>query len=714
MGWDESLFSWAYDTTRRVRAWCDRSSRQDGEEPSAQGAMLSDWESRAQLLTSMLAEQPMEVRAAPADPLATVGQTTTGGPSRMAGGVGMDGGWSGNVVWVPSRMVMDASLDLNQQAYRYRLAYAVMSRRMGFVWPGELESHVRDSHARRAAQVLLSLLAIPATQAALVAMYPASEKLAEVLCRAHLQWRLSHEPAGRSARHEALELLLRMRLMGSVHAAWDDSSREQRAQNSMARAFAAQMFGVAPKGPAELAKVAPDCIGRLCELDDDRAHRSPVLWLWGVLLPASSELAQRTLALDDMPHESVERDATERLRNPEHQLARDVEVIERAEDPAEENPLTHSFEKVHTAEEYQGGRKRVDADDDMAEHGDALDELDLREVIRSKKRAKSMYRAELMWSRRAHVEAPDGAWRLQDGGFTYDEWDASTRRYLRDYCRVQVSEPQGATAARVRQAVDKCRREHAGQIRSLRAEFDRIEQARAWRSRQMDGPDVDIDAAVESRATVASGHSPPDRLYMSRRRASRDVAMVVLLDMSLSTDAWVGGHRVMDVVQESVLVLGEALASFEQDVAIGAFYSHTHRDCRYLVVKSLHESWSTAYTRLLGLQPTGYTRMGPAIRHATYLLTTSGRKKKVLLLISDGKPTDYDRYEGRYGMGDVRQALREAEQSSVHPFALAIDAQAKNYLPRLFGDGKYEILPSSSRLKHSLGVVYGRILRHGG
>ena len=68
-------------------------------------------------------------------------------------------------------------------------------------------------------------------------------------------------------------------------------------------------------------------------------------------------------------------------------------------------------------------------------------------------------------------------------------------------------------------------------------------------------------------------------------------------------------------------------------------------------------------------------------------------RQKLLLLISDGKPTDYDRYEGRYGIADVRQAMREAHQARIHTYALAVDVQAKHYLPQMFGSGNFQILP---------------------
>jgi len=112
---------------------------------------------------------------------------------------------------------------------------------------------------------------------------------------------------------------------------------------------------------------------------------------------------------------------------------------------------------------------------------------------------------------------------------------------------------------------------------------------------------------------------------------------------------------------------------------------------------------------LASVEPTGYTRIGPAIRHGIHLLQQQKATQRLLLLISDGKPTDYDRYEGRYGIADVRQAIREAGQVRIHTYALAVDVQAKLYLPEMFGAGHYQILPHPSYLVHSLAQLYTRL-----
>jgi nitric oxide reductase NorD protein len=111
------------------------------------------------------------------------------------------------------------------------------------------------------------------------------------------------------------------------------------------------------------------------------------------------------------------------------------------------------------------------------------------------------------------------------------------------------------------------------------------------------------------------------------------------------------------------------------------------------------------------LQPEGYTRMGPALRYATDQLAREASRRRLLLLITDGRPTDFDRYEGRHGMSDVRQALREAVQRGVHVHALALDPRARAGLPAMLGDGRWHLLHHPEELPELLTTIYGRLSR---
>lgn len=102
--------------------------------------------------------------------------------------------------------------------------------------------------------------------------------------------------------------------------------------------------------------------------------------------------------------------------------------------------------------------------------------------------------------------------------------------------------------------------------------------------------------------------------------------------------------------------------------------------------------------RISAIEPDRYTRLGGAVRHATALLARRAADSRLLLLFSDGKPNDCDRYASAYGLEDARQALIEARMQRIDPYCLTVDREAGSYLPHLFGAGHYTIVRHAQQL----------------
>jgi nitric oxide reductase NorD protein len=303
------------------------------------------------------------------------------------------------------------------------------------------------------------------------------------------------------------------------------------------------------------------------------------------------------------------------------------------------------------------------------------------------------------------AEIPDVA-RLDpsERGIIYDEWDWRAQRYKVGWCTVYPTPTRAQDPAWTRAALARQRRTIEALRDKLLIHRSRLQEA----PRQRQGDDVDLDALVEALALRRAGHEDP-RVYLQRQRRRRDVATTVLLDTSLSTDSWVQGRRVLDVAREAALALGEVAYSLGDRLQILAFASHTRNICRVWEVCGWSDPWMTARHKLGALKPQGYTRIGPALRHASSRLAKAPAQRRLLLLISDGKPTDYDRYEGRYGLADVRMALREARQAGVCVHALAVEATARASLPEAFGAGAWHVLPRPELLPQALTEAYGRL-----
>jgi nitric oxide reductase activation protein len=417
--------------------------------------------------------------------------------------------------------------------------------------------------------------------------------------------------------------------------------------------------------------------------------------LWGDALDIrEQQVADAAMAA--LLRQSEAADGTERAAPPKDNLRRTM--LEKT-DEIEPLPM-HLFEKVETLDTFKGGQRKIDGDDELDDHLDALDELDLREIVRGGRDVHSVYKLEM----HGLGGVPDASDVAEPGGIAYDEWDHKLRAYRKDWVHVFAGEHIHEDAAWAREA----ERRLAVQIRTLERRLRQDRNQRRQLSRQLDGPEIDIDAVVDDFAQRQSGHAGDDRLYCQSLQRNREVATTVVVDVSLSADSWMEGHRVLDLSRDAVAVLGEVAWRLGDALQVLAFASNTRHDCRVWEVKGWNDPWPQASARLGGLTPRGYTRIGPAIRHAAAGLLRTSAHRRVLVLLTDAKPTDFDRYEGQHGLQDVRQAVREAARSGLDVHALCIARDQAAVLPAMFGAGRFGLVRHPEALPEALAAVYRR------
>ncbi|MFC3074569.1 nitric oxide reductase activation protein NorD [Shinella pollutisoli] len=377
------------------------------------------------------------------------------------------------------------------------------------------------------------------------------------------------------------------------------------------------------------------------------------------------------------------------------ETGRHVAVREKAENrKTERSPfILNRFEKILAmAEMVNVDRPGDDSDDHDPDAADELDDMTLGE---RKGRPAARFRFDLDLP----PEALDRT-RLT-GEYTYPEWDYRSAAYLPDHCRV-LAAPAPDDAI-----VPEADADTKSLIRRVRRQFEVLRPRHEMLRAQIDGADLDLDAVVRARTDLAAGGPGSDRVHLMSRPQAHDLAVTILVDVSLSTDAWFDNRRVLDVEKEALMVLAHGLAACGDSHSILTFTSRRRSWVRVETVKDFGEPMSgKVEARIAALKPGFYTRIGPAIRHAAKGLREQPNRRKLLLLLTDGKPNDVDHYEGRFALEDSRRAVIEARRSGVSVFGVTVDREAQSYVPAIFGQSGYAIVGNIGRLPAALPAIY--------
>ena len=326
--------------------------------------------------------------------------------------------------------------------------------------------------------------------------------------------------------------------------------------------------------------------------------------------------------------------------------------------------------------------------------------------------------------------------------FVYDEWDYQAEHYRAAWCRVVEERLVGDD----HQFIVQVRRSYQELSARIRRNFAQLRpQERVRMHRRNEGDDLDLDAVVEAMVDRRSGRTPDDNLHLRREPMTRDVATAFLVDLSASTgsaavepepiplDEWgefdfveypsrgvgasgeapvkVDTRKVIDIAKESVALMCDALGQLGDRHGVFGFSGTGRKNVQFVVAKHFDDRTSpTTWSALAAMKPMAYTRMGPAIRHASAHLVAQESQTKILLVISDGYPQDVDYGDDRrdrdYGIQDTARALEEARAAGIDPFCVTIDPAGHDYLRTMCPDERYLVIDDVAALPDELAKLY--------
>jgi nitric oxide reductase NorD protein len=354
--------------------------------------------------------------------------------------------------------------------------------------------------------------------------------------------------------------------------------------------------------------------------------------------------------------------------------------------------IIHRFESILSWVESMNINRSVDDDDDENAQK-AADDQDIITLSKHDRRSATRLRLHL------DLSPSDADHEALAGEHTYPEWNHRTRSYMADHCRV--------LDAPARPDTSELFHPDARQIRAVRRQFAALRPRRILRPRQIEGAELDLDALIKARADIAATGRGSDRIWQNARQIERDLAVAFLIDTSRSTEAAIGDTSVIAIARNAMAALATGIDAAGDRLGIWGF-SSLRRDRVFLTrCKDFSTPMGPEVIANIGtLKPGHYTRLGAAIRHVSAQLAQENAARKLLIVLTDGKPNDLDHYEGKHGIEDSHMAVVEARRSGQSLHGIIIDEDGQDWFARIFGRGGFSLLPNPQRLTRALPDIY--------
>lgn len=293
--------------------------------------------------------------------------------------------------------------------------------------------------------------------------------------------------------------------------------------------------------------------------------------------------------------------------------------------------------------------------------------------------------------------------------FHYQEWDYQTQLHRPDWVTLfERRQPRGFVED-IQAIIDEYR-PIAHRIKQI---IDLLTPAGVQRQRNLeDGDEVDVNAAIDAMVAIRMGEQPNPRITMRNVLKNRDLSIVVLLDLSESTNETMQGSdkSILQLTREASTLVATAMEGIGDPFAIHGFASDGRHDVQYYRFKDFAQHFDDdAKARLAGMKGGLSTRMGSALRHAGTHLIKQQERRKLILLVTDGEPADIDERDPQYLRHEAKKAVEELHSNGVQTYCLTLDPHADNYVKRIFGENNYTVIDHVDRLPEKLPQLFASL-----
>ncbi|MBU4317878.1 MAG: VWA domain-containing protein [Proteobacteria bacterium] len=294
--------------------------------------------------------------------------------------------------------------------------------------------------------------------------------------------------------------------------------------------------------------------------------------------------------------------------------------------------------------------------------------------------------------------------------FYYREWDDRLGDYLHNHTLVH----EKTIPPKDNDFYENTLRRYQGLISRIKYAFEMLKPEELTLLRQwVEGDEFDYRALLDFVMDKKAGIIPSDRLYIKRIKQQRDVAVLLLVDLSRSTSNFVvdSTETVLDVEKQAIVLFCEALEVVGDQYAIAGFSGTGRLGVDYFKIKDFEEPLTPAIRqRINAMAPQRSTRMGAAIRHATAQLNTIPALVRLIIIMGDGFPNDVD-YKKEYAVSDTRKAILEARSKNIYTHALTVNIAGDSKLDDLYGNVHHHIISDARELPDKLPRIYSTLTR---